>query len=431
MRRLWVPTMVAPCMALAASASIDDGLKRAKEQASAGAVMAPIKQAPKPLELKKWRPGEGQARAGALQGAANNTPGTAQYLNLNSQWSDTLDVQDEQDWYYVHVPNGGKVTAFLSTVNDASLDYDLYAYRYNPVDGTLTPQSQSFYGPTHYEQVSATATAGEYLFFMAHAYQGADPVNPYTLVVLYSNAPDTDEPDDNPWQAKDVTAGLNATTRTLDNAFDEDWAVLNVSLQNTYTFSLNTAAAGNYQLQIFGANPGGAPAAVVNKNTTASYSLPPGTWYVRVLSLDTVEPGTNYTVRAGVAAASVVVSKVDSSTDGAFVNYGYGSAWRVRYNAIFIGSVTDMYGLPLPNAPIDITVNTPETITATTTVSGVSDANGQFNITVTLPPAWGRRTYQLYDFKHYYDLASYTLSSGGASTGAGLYHFAHSTYSPL
>ncbi|RKH70095.1 carboxypeptidase-like regulatory domain-containing protein [Corallococcus aberystwythensis] len=416
--------------AVAASpARLDEGLMRLKQQPSGSAAMAPAKSIEAPRISRDalprgFTPGGGMG----LQGP-NTDPGTAQYLDLNTQWSDTLDTQGAQGWYYVYVPANGKVTAFLQTVGNTSVDYDLYLYKFNPLDGTLTLQAQSFYGPAHYEQASTTATAGDYYFIMVNAYQGADPVNPYTLAVLSSNTPDSDEPDDNPWQAKSLSTAVSVT-RTLDNAFDEDWRVLTVTQQNTYAFSLNTAATGTYQVQIF-SNPNGAPAATVSKNTQANYQLPAGTWYVRVLSLDTVTPGTSYTLRIGSAGSAITLSSVTTDGgNGGYLNYGYGDAWRVYRTATVSGRVVDQFGNGVPNAPVTVVVYTPSTYQSQSQVSGVSQANGYFSVYVNLPAAAGRKSYDNGISMHYYDLASVGMQADLASSSSLLYHFAYSIYQP-
>ena len=416
--------------AVAASpARLDEGLMRSKQQAPGSAAMAPFKdiEAPRISEVALphgFVPGGGMG----LQGP-NTGPGTAQYLDLNTQWSDTLDVQNAQGWYYVYVPANGKVTAFLQTVGNTSIDYDLYLYKFNPVDGTLTPQAQSFYGPAHYEQLSTPATAGDYYFVMVHAYQGADPVNPYTLAVMYSNAPDSDEPDDNPWQAKSLSAAVSVT-RTLDNAFDEDWRVLTVPQQNTYAFSLNTAATGTYQLQLF-SNPHGTPAATVNKNTQANYQLSAGTWYVRVLSLNTVTPGTPYTLRIGGAGSEITLYSVDTNGGyGGYLDYGAGNAWRVYRTATVNGRVVDQLGNGVPYAPVTVVVYTPSTYQSQSQASGVSGGDGFFSVYVNLPAAAGRYSYDNDISMHYFDLASVGIQADVASKSSLLYHFAYSIYQP-
>ncbi|RKH69508.1 carboxypeptidase regulatory-like domain-containing protein [Corallococcus interemptor] len=414
--------------AAAGPARLDEGLVRSKQQ-SGSAAMAPAKDIEAPgisgIALPHgFVPGSGMG----LQGP-NTGPGTAQYLDLNTQWSDTLDAQNAQGWYYVYVPANGKVTAFLQTVGNTSIDYDLYLYKFNPVDGTLTPQAQSFYAPAHYEQVSTTAAAGDYYFVMVHAYQGADPVNPYTLAVMYSNTPDSDEPDDNPWQARSLSTAVSVT-RTLDNAFDEDWRVLTVAQQNTFAFSLNTAATGTYQVQIF-SNPHGTPAATVSKNTQSNYQLPAGTWYVRVLSLDTVTPGTPYTLRIGAAASAITLTSVDTNGGyGGYLDYGAGNAWRVYRTATVNGRVVDKFGNGVPNAPVTVVVYTPSTYQSQSQASGVSGADGFFSVYVNLPAAAGRYSYDNWVSMHYFDLASVSIQADVASTSTVLYHFAYSIYQP-
>ncbi|MGE6761639.1 hypothetical protein ACQKGO_26745 [Corallococcus interemptor] len=428
MKSLVAMLLTVSSAAAAGPERLDEGWVRSKQQSGSGA-MAPAKDIEAPgisgIALPRgFVPGGGMG----LQGP-NTGPGTAQYLDLNTQWSDTLDAQNAQGWYYVYVPANGKVTAFLQTVGNTSIDYDLYLYKFNPVDSTLTPQAQSFYGPAHYEQVSTTATAGDYYFVMVHAYQGADPVNPYTLAVMYSNTPDSDEPDDNPWQAKSLSTAVSVS-RTLDNAFDEDWRVLTVAQQNTFAFSLNTAATGTYQLQIF-SNPHGTPAATVSKNTQSNYQLPAGTWYVRVLSLDTVTPGTPYTLRIGAAANTITLTSVDTDGgNGGYLNYGYGNAWRVYRMATVNGRVVDKFGNGVPNAPVNVVVYTPNTYQSQSQGSGVSQANGNFSVYVSLPAAAGRYSYDNWVSMHYYDLASFSMQSDIASASHPLYHFAYSMYQP-
>lgn len=407
---------------------LDEDLKRFKALPPGSAVMAPLKsvEAPRVPGLS----GAALPRGGMSLQGPNTDPNTAQYLDLDTQWSDTLDVQNAQGWYYVYVPANGKVTAFLQTVSNTSIDYDLYLYKYNPLDGALTLQAQSFYAPAHYEQVSTTATAGDYYFIMVHAYQGADPVNPYTLAVLYASTPDSDEPDDNPWQAKSISTGINVT-RTLDSAFDEDWRVLTVAQQNTFSFSLNTAATGTYQMQLFSANPNAAPAATVSKNTQSNYVLPAGTWYVRVLSLTTVTPGTPYTLRIGASASAISLSSVDTNGgNGGYLNYGYGDAWRVYRTATVNGRLVDQYGNGVPNAPVNVIVYTPSTYQAQSQASGVSQVNGYFSVSVSLPAAAGRLTYDNWVSMHYFDRASFSVQADIAGASYPLYHFAYSIYQP-
>ncbi|ATB39820.1 hypothetical protein CYFUS_005268 [Cystobacter fuscus] len=413
---------------------VDASLRRAKELEPAAPVAATTGHKKEPkihgrVDLQRLT---NQAAVGDTTSfAGNNTPGTAQYLDLNTQVSAPLATPGEQAWYYVYVPANGKVTAFLQTVNNASLDYDLYLYKYNPVDGSLAPQAYSFYAPTHYEQASTSAATGDFYFIMVHAYQGADPVNPYTLAVLYSSLPDVDEPNDNPWQARSAVDGVTAI-RTLDNGFDEDWTRITLTQENTFAFSLSTAATGAYQLHLFGTNIHGAPLATVNKNTQAAFTLSPGTWYVRVLSLDSVLPAEPYTLRVAVAAGALTDVKVlNHAGVEDYINYGQGPSWRIQTAATFQGVLKDRYGRVLPNTPVNLVVYTPSTYRKETSASGLSDANGAFSIPVDLPAALGTLPYDFVFGAEYYDLANFRLSADGVSVGRHLYHYAYTRWYPV
>ncbi|WP_233261626.1 hypothetical protein [Vitiosangium sp. GDMCC 1.1324] len=413
---------------------VDASLQRAKELEPAASVTATAGHKKEPEihgRVDQQRLTNRATAGGATPLAGNNTPGTAQYLDLNTQVSAPLATPGEQAWYYVYVPANGKVTAFLQTVNNASLDYDLYLYKYNPVDGSLALQAQSFYAPTHYEQASTSAAAGDFYFILVHAYQGADPVNPYTLAVLFSSLPDVDEPNDNPWQAKSAIDGV-AVVRKLDNGFDEDWTRLTLTQENTFVFSLSTAATGTYQLHLFGTNIHGAPLATINKNTQAAVTLPPGTWYVRVLSLDSVMPAEPYTLRVAVAAGSLTDIKIlNHAGVEDYINYGQGPSWRIQTSATFQGVLKDRYGRVLPNTPVNLAVYTPKTYRKETFATGLSDSNGAFSIPVELPAALGTMAYDFVFGAEYYDLATFSLSADGVSVGRHLYHYAYTRWYPV
>ncbi|MDC0710705.1 hypothetical protein POL68_19670 [Stigmatella sp. ncwal1] len=425
--------LASPSAMAATPERLDAALPRAKEWAPGVSVTATAENKKRPevpgrVDLQRLTSRAAVGEVTPL--GANNSPATAQYLDLNTQVSAPLATPNEQAWYYVYVPANGKVTAFVQTVNNASLDYDLYLYKYNPANGSLAAQAYSFYGPTHYEQASTSAAAGDIYFILVHAYVGADPVNPYTLAVLYSSLPDVDEPNDNPWQAKSAVDGLSAV-RTLDNAFDEDWTVLTLTQENAFAVSLNTAATGAYQLHLFGTNIYGAPLATVSKNTQAVFTLPPGTWHVRVLSLDTVIPAEPYTVRVAVAAGSLTDIKIlNHQGVEDYINYGQGYSWRVQTNATFQGVLKDRYGRVLPNTPVNLAVYTPKTYRKETFATGLSDANGAFSIPVELPAALGTLAYDFVFGAEYYDLASFSLSAEGASGTRHLYHYAYMRWYP-
>jgi len=359
----------------------------------------------------------------------NNSPGTAAPLTLDVPIQDTIDAQGEQDWYIVYVPNAGKVTAVLDTVSNSAIDYDLHMFKYDEATGTLVNQIDSMYGPAHYEQLSTVADAGSYYFVAVDSYQGFDAVNPYTLGVMYSDLPDDQEPDDNPWQAK-LQTGAFTKTGNLDNVFDEDWIKLTIAQGNRFTFNLNNPAGTvQYRANIYNANL--AAVGSVSNNGTVTYQLTAGTYYLNVATLNAVEPVTPYRLSMSAAAASISLTDVmTDSGNGGYIDYGSGYKWRVRYFATFVGQMKDINGNPAPNVPVSIQVNTPQTYQSVSTASGTTDTFGNFAVTVNLPHARGVYTWYGYASIHYYDIASATISSTLVQGTVPLYHYGFSTYRP-
>ncbi|ADO75076.1 hypothetical protein [Stigmatella aurantiaca] len=94
-------------------------------------------------------------------------------------------------------------------------------------------------------------------------------------------------------------------------------------------------------------------------HTQGAFTLPPGNWYVRVLSLDTVIPAEPFTVRVAVAAGSRTAVKVlNHAGVEDDINYGYGYSWRMQTSATFQGIWKDRYGRVLPNTPVNLAVYT-------------------------------------------------------------------------
>lgn len=384
-----------------------------------------LKPAPK-IEKGKMKELIQAGKQGLTTEGTNNSPDTATFMNLNTMISDTIAAAGEQDWYLTYAPDAGKLTAFLQTVNNASIDYDLHVFKYNETTGTLENELVSAYGPTHYEQLSTLASAGGYYFICVNSYQGSDAVNPYTLALPYATAYDSIEPDDNPWQAVAKSGGYTAS-QTLDNGFDEDWTKFTVSKTDHYTFSFTAPAAHNYQVQIYNSSLG--LVYTLNKNNQSLLKMSPGTYYFKVATTDTVDPSAAYqlSLRYMVPPASITITDIE--TDGGVYgkpSYYTGGDWyRVKSVPTFIGYVTDAQGARVPNTPLTFTVDTPQTYRSTTTAYGMTDANGAFRFSMQIPYAAGVYSYDNWVSTHYYDHASFTIQSIGASYSDGLYHFAY------
>lgn len=370
------------------------------------------------------------AQAEGIQLLATNTdPNSAIYMNLNTQISNTISAQGEQNWYYVYSPSAGKLTFNLQTVKSAGIDYDLHVFKLNLATGVLENEQISAFGPLTDEQLSTLVSADSYYFICVNSYQGFDTVTPYKLTALYSSTPDAAEADDHPLQAQ-AYSGRFTVDQTLDNAYDVDWIKFTVSQNNYFTFSFsNVPASSTYQVGIYDGNLN--RLATLSKNSAVTYSIGAGVYYLRVASLDSVVPASAYRLSANVAATSVTLVQVDTDGgNGGFLNYGRGSFWRVYRSTTVIGYLKDTYGNPVPNAPVNVIINTPQTYVTSTQAAGTTDAGGNFRISLSLPAARGTYAYDNWVSIHYYDMASLGIGSSITQYSTSLYHFAYSVYSP-
>lgn len=365
-----------------------------------------------------------------IQSLATNTdPNSAIYMGLNTSFENTISAEGEQSWYYVYSPNAGKLTFNLQAVNNANVDYDLHVFNLNLSTGMLEDEQVSAFGPLVNEQLSTLVSADSYYFICVNSYQGFDTTRPYKLTALYSSTSDAAEADDHPSQAEEYSGNF-VVDQTLDNAYDADWMKFTVSQANKFTFSFNNVPSSSaYQVGIYDGNLN--RLATISKNSTVTYSLGAGVYYLRVASLDSVVPTATYHLGVNVAATSVTLFQVDTDGgNGGFLNYGSGNFWRVYRYATVRGSMKDTNGNPVPNAPVSVVINTPQTYIPRTQAVGVTDASGNFSISMSLPAAAGRYAYNNWVSIHYYDMASMSISSSIVQSNTSLYHFAYSVYNP-
>ncbi|WP_068775904.1 hypothetical protein [Paenibacillus sp. FJAT-26967] len=368
--------------------------------------------------------------------AINDSPGSAATVVTGAVYSDKISEASGQRWYVLQTNSPGKLTAYLQTVQSASVDYDLYLFRYDPATSQLVEQEVSSYGPGSNEQISRIAPAGIY-FLAVDAYAGFDAVNPYYFTVVQSPVYDAAEPDDNIWHAQLKTDSFTVNQQTIDNTLDADWFKLTVTASKKFHINLsNTAAGTNYQLQIFNQNLGSVGS--VNQNTNVDASLGAGTYYLRVVSLNSSNASAPYTLAFNEFKTPTQVNIQSITSDpnidaGARINYGQGNKWRVQNYMTVTGLAQDASGAPAFNAPVTVLIQTKlnnQVYSASTTTS----STGSFSVTISgIQPAIGQNMFTGYASYHYYDIIPFQVYSNGnqlVSNDSSLYHFGYSIYRP-
>jgi hypothetical protein len=237
----------------------------------------------KPVKkLDKAQNAKANAQTIGTEAVDNHTPGTAIYLDTNTVYSDTITAEGQENWYYVYVPEAGKLTLFLQTPQDPNIDYDLALFHLNESTMMLENGVGSQYGPGMFEQVSQVVQPG-YYFFRINSYQGFDAENPYYFIAQFSNTNDSAEPDDNIWQAKPYVQSINVN-QTLDNVYDQDWFLYTANDDTLVSLNFDASGATNdVTLDIFDTSFNGI-GTLMEKPSKQMFRLPKGTYYMRVSS---------------------------------------------------------------------------------------------------------------------------------------------------
>ncbi|WP_051217473.1 carboxypeptidase-like regulatory domain-containing protein [Paenibacillus assamensis] len=367
--------------------------------------------------------------------AIHNNPNTAIPVVTSVVYSDTIAEANGQRWYTFQTTNPGKLTVYLQTVQNASIDYNLHLFRLDTTTYNLVEQEISSYGPNTNELLSRIAPAGIY-YVAVNAQAGFDAVNPYLFTIQESPVYDSAEPDDNIWKAKPLTNGIHVN-QTIDNLFDEDWIKLTVTAQKSFRLKFNnTAPNTNYQAQIFNQNLQSIGTINQNTNQDLIANFAAGTYYVRVQSLSGFDATKTYNlaITEFKAPTKVTISHVSTISDinaGQRINYGYGLKWRFKNSITISGTAYDASGAPAFNAPITVafqtvinnkvyqaSTNTGPSGAFTVTINGVQPAAGQYSSPVTVST-------------HYFDiipLGVYYNGNSLSSNDTSLYHWAYSIW---
>lgn len=360
---------------------------------------------------------------------SNTSPNTAEFITTGTTISGYIDQQGGARWYYANVSNSLKLTAFLST-GTSNVDYDLTLYRLNETTSALEQVSYSAKGVGQYELLSHVATPG-YYFISVTSYQGADTSNPFTLFTTLSDSYDANEPDDNPFFAKDRGTAPFTSQQNIDNFLDEDWTKITLNAQSKVNLLLsNPSSNGEYVIQLWNANLQNLGS--LQQNANGQITLPAGSYYVQVYAPSTFDLTTPYTLHVdyqNAAIKRVAVSEItsDRGVQG-FIDYGQGKKWRVGYNITVKGRALDATGTPVANGIVSVTVQT-RVASKVVTVEAITDSLGYFSAPMYIGPAAGQYSYRGPVSTHYYDVIPITFRNNGALLNADistLYHYAYS-----
>lgn len=362
--------------------------------------------------------------------SSNTSADNASLVTVNSMQYDLIAKENQQRWFYFW-SDAGKLTVDLTAPYSTDVDYDVYLFKYNDEEGSISVIAGSENEDTADEHFAIMVEAGVY-FILVNGYSGYDAVNSFQLGIGYSDTYDAAEIDDTFATATTVTVPFSITG-TIDNAYDHDYVKITVTEPGAVAFTLSNNGSSNntYRMDVY--NAAGIRLDDVLQGYEKTISLNPGNYYLRTRA--TVYGGdseSTYTLTGSfkTSAASVIVTKAGD----AFINYGQGQFWRIIDSAnVITGIAYDANGNPAANANIEIQVDV-VTGNATKTFSTTTDSNGNFSIRLNIGNGAGRYIYDSGVSYHYYDLIDIRFYSNGTritSNISKLYHFAYQVSHPF
>lgn len=357
----------------------------------------------------------------------NNTdPNNAALIDVNTIISDSITEAGQQRWYFFGA-NAGKLTLNLDFTNSQNVDYDIYLYLYDDASGTIT-LIDGIETSNYIEHFSRIVETGIY-FVMVNGYSGYDAVNPYMLGTVLSTSYDAQEVDDRFQDAFQLSSSNFNITGTIDNMFDADIQKFTVTSAGGLHVSLtnNNSNKNIYAMDILNAN--GIKLGMLNQNENYLVTIPKGTYYFKVYcSTFGGDYNSTYTLKGDLRSQAARVSVTHAGdADQPIVDYVGGPYWRVYGQSYVEGIAYDSNGYIIPNADINIVVNT--LINGRISNPGKTDSQGRFNIRLNIGPGKGQHSYvSVVNSIHYYDIVEVDFESNDSPIQSNVDHFYHFAY---
>lgn len=378
--------------------------------------------------------------------------------------SDYLTTQGDARVYNITLPAGSYLQAQLTTPADAGVNYDL---RLLDMDGNILAGSDYL---TYINGASGTvpealgyiATGGTAMYYLyVSATVGGSTKEAFKLDYSVSTAYDSNEIDESAKQALAFTYGTGGAyidSRNLSSPIDNDWYVITVPSSRSYdnlkitaaTNSTNTCTAEVYQ----NASSNGYQMKRVGSGSVIPVST--GTYYIRVFNTKALNDFDdldiqNYklTVSPVLKATGIVITDLKGSEGlNKRVTYpGHGKHFRTQGSApiTVYGVLTakdSATGLTyaVEGQQVDGVYHSPAwennntAANATRRGTGITDSNGKFEITISLPSGIGVYTYDAAASYHYFDVCNVSVSPSNDSSirySEDIFHLAYTVYHPI
>ncbi|WP_196601363.1 PPC domain-containing protein [Pectinatus frisingensis] len=232
------------------------------------------------------------ANAAANASPPNSTPNGAYVINFGTLYTDSISAKGDQRWYAFQLTAEKKLTVYMSPVADTAVDNDLYLYKFDQTNSSVTVVAQSRNKAGMYELLSYVAAAGIY-FISVNSY-ACNTTNNFQIMAFTSDTWDEAEGDDSMTTAKEMPVN-SEIIGTLDNSVDQDCRIWLVKEKGTYQLQLSVpSTALKYQVQIFSSSQNLITSMEQNARVTFP-NVAPGGYYLKIVSVDgKIDPAVKY-----------------------------------------------------------------------------------------------------------------------------------------
>lgn len=257
------------------------------------------------------------------------------------------------------------------------------------------------------EQLSYVANSGKYLFEVAM--NGTLSTNLYSFNISTQSTYDSQEADDNYWQAR-FQRKYQPVVGTLDNNYDKDFIKFFTSTKQKKSFSI---IGGDYIASLHSAN--GDLAYTLPSKTLAELEIPAGTWYWVISSpSNRVNPNKNYIFnQQGELSKLKITFKSDSQrTYSQRINWGSGTYFPIYKKGIISGTALDDIGNPVAYTKIKIFIESSlNNDAANKTYFVNTNAEGKFSQEIRSPSGVGANIRNGAKFYYHYDVHKVEIST--------------------
>ena len=331
-------------------------------------------------------------------------------ISLNTTYSATLNNTYNEIYATFTVTTATKFTSLLKQMSASNSNVDIYLYKAPTGSSSYTLVSQSSMLGASDEQLSEIATPGNYLLDIVAV--GSVTGGSIQFGSFTSTGADSNEPDDNFWQAKSraATFGLGGN---LDNSADKDFNVFTLSSSDSINYRV---VGGDYQAVLYSSSTL-APIFTLPNNTIGRLSVPAGTYYWAVKSPSSSYSSTApYTFSAYHNVNNVTFNFGSDEGITTRVDWGSGLAFAFKTTASITGYAYDSNNVPARGAALKFTLT--GSVGTSTVATTTTDATGFYSVTVSSPSGAGAHMFTGACNYYYYDIHNLTIQSDFGSSAA-------------